>query len=65
MRARNDKSYDLRPLILDLVVEPDGRLIAQLVTGDQGTGRPDELIAALGLDMADTHAHRRQLVLSE
>jgi radical SAM-linked protein len=65
MRARNDKSYDLRPLILDLVVESEGRLIAQLVTGEKGTGRPDELVNALGLDMTETHAHRRRLVLSE
>jgi radical SAM-linked protein len=65
LRTRNDKSYDLRPLILDLAAESDGRLVASLVTGDKGTGRPDELVAALGLDMADTHGHRRRLVLSE
>lgn len=48
-RTRNKKTYDLRPLIVSLNVNDDGSLDARLVTGDQGAGRPDELVEALGL----------------
>jgi len=52
-RQRRGKDYDLRPLIEELWVE--GReaggwvLGMRLRAGDQGTGRPDEVLEALGL----------------
>ncbi len=63
--TRNNKTYDLRPLIVDLSVDGDGSLVARLVTGDRGNGRADELLDALGLDLAQARIHRRQLVLDE
>jgi len=52
-RQRRGKDYDLRPLIEDLWVEgreADGWVLGmRLRAGDQGTGRPDEVLDALGL----------------
>jgi radical SAM-linked protein len=64
-RQRRDKTYDLRPLILDLIVDPSGVLIVRLKTGEQGNARPDELVDALGLDPAQTRIHRRHLYLDD
>ncbi len=63
-RVRNKKSYDLRPLILDLAVA-DGALVARLVAGDRGTGRADELIDALGVRMEQVAVHRRRIYLGD
>ena len=53
LRQRRGKEYDLRPLIEDLWVEgkeADGWVLGmRLRAGDQGTGRPDEVLDALGL----------------
>lgn len=50
------QSYDLRPLIQDLSVEPgpDGEqvLTLRLQASPQGAGRPDEVLDALGLSLA-------------
>jgi len=52
-RQRRGKGYDLRPLIEDLWVEgkeTDGWVLGmRLRAGSQGTGRPDEVLDALGL----------------
>jgi radical SAM-linked protein len=64
-RTSRDKTYDLRPLILDLRCETDAALIAHLKTGDQGNARPDELVAALGLELAQVAVHRRRLFLAD
>jgi radical SAM-linked protein len=64
-RQGRKKPYDLRPLILDLSMNDAGQLIAQLVTGDQGNGRPDELLDALGLQLHQAHIHRRRLYLKD
>jgi len=64
-RTRNKKTYDLRPLVLSLEVNDDSSLSAQLVTGDQGAGRPDELVEALGLDPLQAKIHRLRLSLRE
>jgi radical SAM-linked protein len=57
IRERRNKRYDLRLLIQDLSVDENKngevrvpRLVATLSLGETGTGRPDELLAALGLD---------------
>ena len=65
LRVRNQKTYDLRPLIVDLSLDGAGNLIARLVTGDRGNGRADELLDALGLDMAQARIHRRKLILND
>jgi radical SAM-linked protein len=62
-RMGHKKAYDLRPLILDLSMDPDGNLIARMKTGEQANGRPDELLDALGLELWQAHIHRRHLYL--
>jgi radical SAM-linked protein len=62
-RPGRKKVYDLRPLILDLSINPDGSLNARLKTGEQANGRPDELLDALGLELWQAHVHRRHLYL--
>jgi len=64
-RTRNKKTYDLRPLILDLTVTPEGHLVAHLLTGEKANGRPDELLDALGLDLTQARIHRRHLYLQK
>jgi len=52
-RERRGKEYDLRPLIRKLWLEEKGEeecvLGMRLRTGEHGTGRPDEVLAELGL----------------
>ena len=64
-RVLRGKTYDLRPLILELGQDDDGLLIARLSTGERANARADELVAALGLDLGQVSAHRRRLFLSE
>jgi radical SAM-linked protein len=68
-RLRRNKPYDLRPLIEDaaLVSQDDiGRLVlrTQLAARDGATGRPEELLAEMGVKYQDTHVHREILKLS-
>ena len=68
-RKRRDKTYDLRPLILDLWVETgeDGRarIGMKLKAEESGTGRPDEVASALGWDAAAVKIHRRRMFFAE
>ena len=70
-RTRRDKTYDLRPLIEDLRLHelaPDkgSALITMRLAAREGsTGRPDEVIAALGLDPAAARVERTKLILTE
>lgn len=67
-RTRRDKTYDLRPLILDMWVEPAGEGQAtvgmRLKAEESGTGRPDEVVSALGFDPSSAKIHRRKLVFA-
>ena len=65
-RERRGKSYDLRPLVLSLAVEAVSASSAQLIMrlradANAGTGRPDEVLAALGWADAPMQIHRRRL----
>ncbi len=65
-RERRGKTYDLRPLILSLAVEAveasSARISMRLLAdAEAGTGRPDEVVAALGWSEAPAQLHRRQL----
>jgi radical SAM-linked protein len=77
MRERRGKPYNLRPLVQTLTIEPAHALSAEqgragradrvvirsrLQATQEGTGRPDELAAALGLDPATVHIKRTQLI---
>lgn len=64
-RTRRDKAYDLRALIVELGVDEAGRIIARLALDQRGTGRPDELIDALGFDLLSVTAHRVEIRLKE
>jgi radical SAM-linked protein len=65
-RERRGKSYDLRPLVLSLSTEVACDSSAQIVMrlladANAGTGRPDEVLAALGWGDAPVQIHRRKL----
>ncbi len=67
MRDRRGKVYNLRPLVQTLSIEPAqadrGLTIrSRLQANAEGTGRPDELAAALGLDPATVKIKRTKLV---
>jgi len=66
LRQRRGKDYDLRPLIEDLWIEGKEAnswvLGMRLQVGEQGTGRPDEVLEALGL-VEEPHAVRRERLL--
>lgn len=67
-RQRRGKDYDLRPLIYDisrLPDDPDGhqRLHILLSSRENATGRPEEVILALGGNPATARVHRTRLVV--
>ncbi len=64
-RDRRGKVYNLRLLVqsLSIEVQPDRAIVRSSLQGtESGTGRPDELIAALGVDPATTHIKRINLI---
>lgn len=67
-RQRRGKAYDLRPLISKLWIEGQEAgcyLIGmQLRAGEGGTGRPDEVLACLGLADSARSIQRRRLILA-
>jgi radical SAM-linked protein len=64
-RARRGKDYDLRPLIEHLEAdESDRRLRMRLTAREGATGRPDEVLLAMGLDPARAICHRKRLILA-
>jgi radical SAM-linked protein len=67
MRERRGKAYDLRPLILDLAVQPDGewKLEMHLSLLPGKTGRPDEVLEALGIDPLSSRIQRVALILAD
>jgi radical SAM-linked protein len=65
MRDRRGKSYNLRPLVQAISIErePDRVVIrSRLQSTESGTGRPDELASALGLDPNAVKIHRTKLI---
>ena len=70
IRTRREKEYDLRPLIVGLrdLGKVDGKPVfeAELMAAPSGgTGRSDEVVAALGLDPFEASYHRVKLVFEE
>ena len=67
-RERRGKVYDLRPLVLDLalVEMEDGalRIDMHLYLLPGKTGRPDEVLDALGLDPLAARIHRKAIILA-
>lgn len=65
-RTRRGKDYDLRLLIEDLKFDPDdGELQMRLSAREGASGRPDEVLEALGLDPASAIATRTRLILED
>jgi radical SAM-linked protein len=69
MRERRGKSYNLRPLVLSLQIEAVSESSAQIAMrlmadASVGTGRPDEVLSALGWGDAPARVHRRKLGFS-
>jgi radical SAM-linked protein len=68
VRERRGKQYDLRPLVESLEVHTDGEipvLWMRLTARESATGRPEELMSALGFDPADFRITRLSLVLDD
>ena len=66
-RQRRERDYDLRPLVLDLqLLPPDSsgcsQLSVRLVAREGATGRPEEVVAALGCDPQLVRVHRTRLL---
>lgn len=57
---RKDKRsvYDMRPLIISLIINAENDLIAHLSVGERGNLRPDQLIQEMGLDKEYISVHR-------
>ena len=69
-RVRQDKAYDLRPLVVELRRlddDEDGRcrLFMTLLTQNAATGRADEVVAELGGDPLAIRVHRLRIHLDD
>lgn len=68
LRDKEVRRYDIRALVEDIRVEGQGdgvcRLAMRLRADSTGTGRPEQVAAALGLPQP-TRIHRRRLILAE
>ncbi len=66
--GKKRKSYDLRPLVIDLRIDESitdsNTLSIHLHQSEGRTGRPDELVEALGLDPLASRIHRKKIVLA-
>jgi radical SAM-linked protein len=65
-RERRGKSYDLRPLIEEIQHLPDSphglsRLALRLAARESATGRPEEVLAILGVGIEAVRVHRVKL----
>jgi radical SAM-linked protein len=67
-RVRNRKSYDLRPLIqaLEVQISESGNtvILLKMPSNSSQTGRPEEVMAELGIPMEDFRVTRTNLVFS-
>src|SRR6266540_581044 len=57
-RERRDKIYDLRPLIEELRLVPDGKIFMRLAAREGATGRPEEVLDVLGIAFEETRIER-------
>lgn len=67
-RQRRGKTYDLRPLIESLRLLPEDessttRIAMRLATREGATGRPEEVLEALGIPFESTRIERTRLIL--
>jgi radical SAM-linked protein len=72
-RTRRDKQYDLRPLIEELTAithpsqeqESGVTVFMRLSARESATGRPEEVLDALGLPLEAAHIERTRLIFQE
>jgi len=65
IRDRRGKEYDLRPLVEDVWLDQEsGEMWMRLSARPGGTGRPDEVLEALGLDPLAAQVHRTRLIFT-
>ncbi len=64
-RRRREKDYDLRPLIHELRWLEDGSLFMRLNATEGATGRPEEVLDALGIPWEETFIERIRLIFAE
>ena len=60
---KRGKEYDLRPLVEKLGATPAGWLEMQLAARPAATGRPEEVLTAMGLGTCRPTIHRRKLII--
>ena len=65
IRERKGKSYDLRPLIKSLESDQSNPNIIHMTLSNLpgATGRPDEVLAALGIPILGTRISRKEIIL--
>jgi radical SAM-linked protein len=61
-RERRSKTYDLRPLIEVLDLLPDNKIFMRLTAREGATGRPEEVLDALGIAFEGTRIERTRLI---
>jgi radical SAM-linked protein len=62
-RERRGKTYNLRPLIEGLHAQDTQKLALRLAARSGATGRPEEVLLALGIDPVSARVHRTALIL--
>jgi len=64
-RERRGKKYDLRPLIEEIGIISGNRIFMRLSAREGATGRPDEVLDALGISQDGTHTERTRLLFQQ
>jgi radical SAM-linked protein len=62
IRERRSKIYDLRSLIEELNLLPDGKIFMRLRAREGATGRPEEVLDVLGIAFEGTRIERTRLI---
>lgn len=69
IRERRNKTYDLRPLVemLSIITQADGSawLKMTLASREGATGRPEEVLSALGIEPETARVERTRLIFQE
>jgi radical SAM-linked protein len=61
-RERRGKAYDLRPLIEQLAILSENKIFMRLTARQAATGRPEEVLDALGIALEDSQIERINLI---
>ncbi len=68
-RERRGKNYDLRPLIEELSLPPSPSplplIFMRLKAQEGATGRPEEVLDALGIPFEETRIERTKLIFKQ